>query len=88
MKVAIAGGGWYGCHIASSLKAFDVEVTLFEKNAQLFSEASGNNQYRLHQGLHYARSAGTRHQSRDGYHRFVERYPRLSQSVANNVYLV
>lgn len=88
LRVAIAGGGWYGCHLASSLKAHDVEVDLFEKNDQLFGEASGNNQFRLHQGLHYARSAQTRHQSRDGYHRFVERYPRLSQSVASNIYLV
>jgi hypothetical protein len=88
MKVAIAGGGWYGCHIASALKSQGVEVKLFERNERLFSEASGNNQFRLHQGLHYARSAITRHQSRDGYHRFVERYPRLSQGVAQNIYLV
>ncbi|CAN5144061.1 hypothetical protein BH11PSE9_BH11PSE9_17500 [soil metagenome] len=88
MKVAIAGGGWYGCHIASSLKSQDFEVCLMEKNQHLFSEASGNNQFRLHQGLHYARSAQTRYQSRDGYHRFVERYPRLSRSVENNIYLV
>jgi len=88
MKVAIAGGGWYGCHIASALKSQGVEVALFERNERLFSEASGNNQFRLHQGLHYARSSITRHQSRDGYHRFVERYPRLSQSVAQNIYLV
>lgn len=88
MKIAIAGGGWYGCHIASSLKAHGFEVSLLEKNQHLFSEASGNNQFRLHQGLHYARSAQTRIQSRDGYHRFVERYPRLSRSVENNIYLV
>lgn len=88
MKIAIAGGGWYGCHIASSLKAHGVDVALFERHDALFHEASGNNQFRLHQGLHYARSAQTRHQSRDGYHRFVERYPKLSQTVAQNVYLV
>lgn len=88
MKIAIAGGGWYGCHIASSLKAHGVDVALFERHEALFHEASGNNQFRLHQGLHYARSAQTRHQSRDGYHRFVERYPKLSQGVAQNIYLV
>ena len=88
MRVAIAGGGWYGCHIASSLKAHDLDVRLLEKNDHLFSEASGNNQFRLHQGLHYARSAQTRYQSRDGYHRFVERYPRLSRRVESNIYLV
>ncbi|MCH8179346.1 MAG: FAD-binding oxidoreductase [Proteobacteria bacterium] len=88
MKVAIVGGGWYGCHIASSLHAHGVEVALFEKNGRLFDEASGNNQFRLHQGLHYARSASTRYQSRDGYHRFVERYPKLSRTVESNIYLV
>lgn len=88
MRVAVAGGGWYGCHIASSLKAHGVSVDLFEKNDCLFSEASGNNQFRLHQGLHYARSAQTRHQSRDGYHRFAERYPKLSTPVEDNIYLV
>ena len=88
MRVAVAGGGWYGCHIASSLKAHGVSVDLFEKNDCLFSEASGNNQFRLHQGLHYARSAQTRYQSRDGYHRFAERYPKLSTPVENNIYLV
>jgi len=88
MRVAIAGAGWYGCHLANALIAQDMEVRVFEKNAGLFSEASGNNQFRLHQGLHYARSASTRHQSRDGYHRFVERYPRLSRPVEDNLYLV
>lgn len=88
MKIAVAGAGWYGCHIASALKSQGVEVAVFEKNDDLFSEASGNNQFRLHLGLHYARSAATRHQSRDGYHRFVERYPRLSRPVADNIYLV
>lgn len=88
MRIAIAGGGWYGCHIASSLKAQGVDVALLERHDTLFREASGNNQFRLHQGLHYARSAQTRHQSRDGFHRFVERYPKLSEQVAQNIYLV
>ena len=88
ITVAVAGAGWYGCHIASALKSQGVEVVVFEKNDELFSEASGNNQFRLHLGLHYARSAATRHQSRDGYHRFVERYPRLSRPVNDNIYLV
>jgi NAD(P)-binding Rossmann-like domain len=88
INVAVAGAGWYGCHIASALKSQGVEVVVFEKNGDLFSEASGNNQFRLHLGLHYARSAATRHQSRDGYHRFVERYPRLSRPVTDNIYLV
>ena len=84
----IIGGGWYGCHIATSLKALGFRVQLFEQHDRLLHEASGNNQFRLHLGFHYARHSGTRIQSRDGYSRFVERYPELSRTVPANVYAV
>ena len=84
----IIGGGWYGCHVANSLQALGFRVRLFEQHDRLLHEASGNNQFRLHLGFHYARHAGTRIQSRDGYSRFVERYPDLSRSVPDNVYAV
>lgn len=51
-------------------------------------EASGNNQFRLHLGFHYARHHGTRTQSRDGFQRFIERYPDLSAEVKQNIYAV
>jgi hypothetical protein len=85
---AIIGGGWYGCHIATSLRALGFGVTLFEKNARLLHEASGNNQFRLHQGFHYPRHYATRMQSREGFSRFVERYPGLSRPIAENLYAV
>lgn len=85
---AIIGAGWYGCHIALSLKALGFDVTVFERHSRPFHEASGNNQFRLHQGFHYPRHAGTRLQSRDGYMRFIERYPDLSLPVARNIYAV
>lgn len=88
MRIAIAGGGWYGCHIASVLKDQCAQLHLYEKNDALFSEASGNNQFRLHQGLHYPRSGVTRHQSRDGYFRFSERYPGFSHNIKENYYLI
>jgi hypothetical protein len=88
MKIAIIGAGWYGCHIATSLLNQHAKITVFEKNADIFLEASSNNQFRLHQGLHYARSSKTRHQSRDGFFRFLERYPNFSRPVKNNFYLV
>jgi hypothetical protein len=85
---AIIGGGWYGCHIAASFRALGFKVTLFERNSRLLHEASGNNQFRLHLGFHYPRHYGTRMQSRDGFSRFVERYPALSRPVADNLYAV
>lgn len=88
IKIAVIGAGWYGCHIGSSFKALGFDVSIFEKEKKIFSKASTNNQYRLHQGFHYARSHRTRVQSRDGYLRFIERYKDLSSPVENNIYAV
>ncbi|TCL87886.1 FAD dependent oxidoreductase [Rhizobium sp. PP-WC-2G-219] len=87
-KIAIIGGGWYGCHIALALSSLQMEVDIYEKSSRLLSMASGNNQFRLHQGFHYARHHGTRVQSREGFIRFTERYPSLSAPVEQNLYAV
>lgn len=84
----IIGAGWYGCHIASSLKALGFGVTVFDSDDRVLNRASGNNQFRLHQGFHYARNYRTRVQSRDGYMRFIERYPTLSSPIETNLYAV
>jgi hypothetical protein len=88
MKFAVIGAGFYGLHIASRLRALGLEVTIYEKEDQILSFASGNNQFRLHLGFHYARNFRTRQQSRDGYFRFLERYGRLTREIDNNYYLV
>ena len=87
-KFGIIGAGWYGCHIASSFKALGFDVTVFDGEDSILNRASGNNQFRLHQGFHYARNYRTRVQSRDGYMRFIERYPTLSDAIENNLYAV
>jgi len=87
-RVAIVGGGWYGCHIGLALKSLQMDVDVFEKSDRLMNLASGNNQFRLHLGFHYARHHGTRIQSRDGFIRFTERYANLSAPVADNLYAV
>lgn len=87
-KVGVIGGGWYGCHIAYSLANLGFDVALFDRNSNLMQDASGNNQFRLHLGFHYARHHATRLQSRDGFQRFIERYPTLSAEVPQNIYAV
>lgn len=87
-KVAIIGAGWYGCHIGSSLRSLGFEVKVFERESRTLHRASGNNQFRLHMGFHYARHHGTRQQSRDGFLRFIERYPELSAPIDDNIYAV
>ncbi len=87
-KIAIVGAGWYGCHIGSSLKSLGFDVVIFEQHDRPLHEASGNNQFRLHLGFHYPRHHRTRIQSRDGFMRFIERYPQLSREIPENIYAV
>jgi hypothetical protein len=87
-SLAIIGAGWYGCHLALTFRNLGFKVTLFEKSRRVLHGASGNNQFRLHMGFHYARHHDTRNQSRDGYYRFLERYPHLSAAVERNIYAI
>jgi len=88
MKFAVIGAGFYGLHIATRLKALGLETKVFEKSGDILTFASGNNQFRLHLGFHYARNFRTRQQSRDGFHRFLERYGKLTEPIQENYYLV
>lgn len=88
MKFAVIGAGFYGLHIASRLNALGLETKVYEKNGRILSFASGNNQFRLHLGFHYARNFRTRQQSRDGFYRFLERYEKLTKPIDENYYLV
>lgn len=87
MKIAIIGAGWFGCHLASVLKKRH-EVTIFERESDIFQRASGFNQYRLHNGLHYPRSHATRRQILASLPRFLETYGEMTEEIKNNIYAV
>lgn len=76
-EIGIPGGGWYACHIALQLAKHGYKVTIFEKNADIFSQLSGNFGVRLHAGPHYPRSEETRKSCRRGFEEFHETYPEL-----------
>jgi glycine/D-amino acid oxidase-like deaminating enzyme len=76
-SICIVGGGWYGCHLALSLRKKGYDVTIKEKNGEIFSGISGQYGIRLHTGLHYPRSDKTRENCRTGFEQFKERYPEL-----------
>jgi len=59
VKIAVVGGGLFGCTAAFILQQNGHEVHLYEKNGAIFGAASGINQYRLHKGYHYPRSNET-----------------------------
>lgn len=77
-KIAIIGAGWYGVHLALSLKARGYTVEIFEKKSDIFMGVSGTFGIRLHQGPHYPRSPETRKSCRETFQQFVNTYPELA----------
>ena len=57
-RIAVIGGGVFGATCAIELSAVG-DVTLFERHAELMTEASALNQWRHHSGFHYPRSYDT-----------------------------
>ena len=69
-KILIVGGGIFGCTTAIYLSNAGIDVTLIEKNDDIFKEASFINQYRVHRGYHYPRSHETIKQCSEAYNEF------------------
>jgi len=58
-KIAIVGGGIFGCTIAWMLGTQGYEVDLYEQGSKLLPSTSAKNQFRSHMGYHYPRSKET-----------------------------
>jgi glycine/D-amino acid oxidase-like deaminating enzyme len=54
MRVGILGGGLQGCCVALSLAARGIDVTVFDRNAQLLSRTAVANEGKIHLGYMYA----------------------------------
>ena len=76
MRIAVVGGGIFGCTAAIHLaKTFSGSmVHLYEQHHDIMIAASGINQYRLHEGYHYPRSLATALECRRGNRSFREEY--------------
>lgn len=90
MKIAIIGGGLFGCNIASELSklSFVKKIDLFEKSYKLFSGASSNNQHRFHSGFHYPRSPETIKQIQETSKTFKQKFSDCLFDIKNNIYFV
>lgn len=75
MKVAVVGGGIFGCTIAVDLARAGAQVDLFEARSDLLIGATSRCQGRLHRGYHYPRSDSTAIAARDAFLGFMDRYP-------------
>jgi len=86
-NICILGTGWYGCHIASILKN-KYNITIIEKNNDIFNNSSYYNQNRLHKGYHYCRDYNTRSLCNNNYNNFVNKYANVIDYIDNNYYLI
>lgn len=87
-SICIIGAGWYGCHIGLYLKRKGYKVKIFDKAKDIFQGSSGFNQFRLHAGFHYPRSAETISEIKINYLRFIKYYKKFIQFPKTNIYCI
>lgn len=58
MRVGVLGGGLQGCCVALALAERGIDVTLFDRNAQLLSRTAIANEGKVHLGYMYANDPG------------------------------
>lgn len=89
MRIKVIGSGWFGCHVALSLKEDGHEIELHEISNEIFTGASGKIPARLHLGApHYPRSMVTQQACKEHQTDFLERYGDLTRAVPINIYAV
>lgn len=86
----VIGGGFYGAAIAIYLKTRRglSSVVLVEREKELLTRASYNNQARVHNGYHYPRSLTTAFRSRVNLPRFVSDYPHAVKRDFTKLYAI
>jgi hypothetical protein len=85
-RVAVVGGGIFGSTAAIYAARSGHDVHLFEKQQNLLQAASGINQYRLHRGYHYPRSAETGRSCREAERSFLSEYAGAMTSGTRHLY--
>jgi hypothetical protein len=73
-SVAVVGGGIFGTSAAITFARAGNPVDLYEEASDILTCASSINQYRLHSGYHYPRSAATGQQSRQAFASFYREF--------------
>ncbi len=88
MKIRIIGGGWQGCHLASTLFDIGYDIELHEAKSDIFLGASGANPARQHLGFHYPRSKITRLLCQNNYKKFMALYGDFTRTIPINIYAI
>lgn len=86
--ILIIGGGFYGLYLANFYANKRLSVVVLEKNNDILTRASQNNQARVHNGYHYPRSITTALQSSLSYPKFVKEFKNCIYDEFENYYLI
>lgn len=84
VRVAVIGGGVFGCTIAVDLARAGASVKLFEARFDILDGATSRCQARLHRGYHYPRSDATAMAARDAAAEFSARYRRAIDPIRHH----
>lgn len=84
----VIGGGFFGASVALLLKERGLSVVVLEREQELMTRASYNNQARVHGGYHYPRSLMTAIRSSINFPRFAKEYAGCVQSDFEKYYAV
>lgn len=90
MNIAIIGSGWYGCYIAEYItnNYKNINITIIDKNKDIFENSSYSNQNRLHMGFHYPRSDITIKKCIESFNIFKKKYEKLLEKIDKNYYVI
>lgn len=88
MRVAICGGGLFGCTAAIYAARAGHDVHLFEARDGIMQGASATNSARLHRGAHYPRSSATGLESRRAERSFRAEYGEAVIDGGRQLYIV
>jgi len=87
MNICIIGSGWYGLHSALLLKD-KYNVTILEKEKDIFCKSSYYNQNRLHLGYHYPKCKDTINMCKTNFDLFIKYYPHCVEDISTNAYFI
>src|SRR5678815_967783 len=88
VRIAVVGGGIFGCTIAVDLARAGAAVDLYEARHDILDGATSRCQARLHSGYHYPRSDATAAAARDAAVEFTGRYRRAVRRARNHFYVI